>query len=155
MAFDTFTIFQFLLFLNIHLAVPGHSCSMWDLVPWSGIEPRPPALGTQNLSHWTNREVLVFQFLELKCFPWARSSVLHSGSVVSMFSPSLISVLWCITYSFATDTENLSVLKFIGTMYRSDAPHPLCGWSVVSWLALPFSLLFGFSPSSVWILTHL
>jgi len=28
---------------------------MWDLVP--GIEPRPPVLGAQSLSHWTTREV--------------------------------------------------------------------------------------------------
>ena len=33
------------------------SCSMWDLVPWPGIEPRPPALGARSLSHWTTREV--------------------------------------------------------------------------------------------------
>ena len=30
---------------------------MWDLVPWLGIEPGPPALGVWNLSHWTIREV--------------------------------------------------------------------------------------------------
>ena len=29
----------------IYLAVPSLSCVMWDLVPWSGIEPRPHALG--------------------------------------------------------------------------------------------------------------
>ena len=33
------------------------SCGMWDLVPWPGIEPRPPALGVQSLSYWTTREV--------------------------------------------------------------------------------------------------
>ena len=27
------------------------SCSMWDLVPPPGIEPRPPALGEQSISH--------------------------------------------------------------------------------------------------------
>ena len=32
-------------------------CSMWDLVPWPGIEPGLPALGVQSLSHWTTREV--------------------------------------------------------------------------------------------------
>ena len=32
-------------------------CSMWDLVPWPGIKPRPPALGVWNLNHWTTREV--------------------------------------------------------------------------------------------------
>ena len=30
---------------------------MWDLVLWPGIKPRSPALGAQNLSHWTTREV--------------------------------------------------------------------------------------------------
>ena len=33
------------------------SCSMWDLVPWWGIEPGPPGLGVRSLSHWTTREV--------------------------------------------------------------------------------------------------
>ena len=33
------------------------SCGMWDLVPWAGIEPRPPALGAWSLSHCTTREV--------------------------------------------------------------------------------------------------
>ena len=36
------------------------SYSMWDLVPWPGIEPRSPALGAWSLSHWTTREVPVF-----------------------------------------------------------------------------------------------
>ena len=29
---------------------------MWDLVPRPGMEPRPPALGAQSLTHWTTRE---------------------------------------------------------------------------------------------------
>ena len=48
----------------ISLAALGPSCSMWplsyntwDLVPWPGITPRLPALGTQNFSHWITREV--------------------------------------------------------------------------------------------------
>ena len=31
--------------------------SMWDLVPWPGIEPGPAALGAWSVSHWTTREV--------------------------------------------------------------------------------------------------
>ena len=31
--------------------------SVWDLVPWPRIEPRPPTFGAWNLSHWTTREV--------------------------------------------------------------------------------------------------
>ena len=32
-------------------------CSIWDLVPWPGIEPGPSALEAQNLNHWTTRKV--------------------------------------------------------------------------------------------------
>ena len=41
------------------------SCSVWDLVPQPGIEPRPPALGAQNLSHSL---VLIFFSLSFSCF---------------------------------------------------------------------------------------
>ena len=55
---------SFLKYLFIYLAAPGLSCSMqtlscsiWDLVPWPGIEPGPPALGAWSLNRWTTREV--------------------------------------------------------------------------------------------------
>ena len=38
------------------------SCSLWDLVSWPGIQPRPPALGAQSLSHWTTRKSLITEF---------------------------------------------------------------------------------------------
>ena len=37
--------------LCIYLAVLGLSCSMWDLVPWPAIEPKPPAAGLQGSPH--------------------------------------------------------------------------------------------------------
>ena len=33
------------------------SCGVCDLIPWSGMEPRPPGLGVWSLSHWTPREI--------------------------------------------------------------------------------------------------
>ena len=36
------------------------SCSLWDLVSWSGIKPRPSALGMWSLRDWTTREILVY-----------------------------------------------------------------------------------------------
>ena len=39
---------------NIYLCL---SCSLWDLVPSPGIEPKLPALGARSLSYWTTREV--------------------------------------------------------------------------------------------------
>ena len=69
--------YVFLKYFFLYLATPvivaacKLSCSMWDLVPWPGIEPGPPALGGQNLSHWTIGEA-----------PWI-CSVQFSCSVVS------------------------------------------------------------------------
>ena len=52
------------IFFNIciYLAVLSLSCSMWDLVPWPGMEPGPLALGMQDLGHWTTREAPVETF---------------------------------------------------------------------------------------------
>ena len=47
------------------------SCGMWDLVPWPGMEPRPPALGVQ--SHWTTRGVPREYLLD---FSWRRQTFL-------------------------------------------------------------------------------
>ena len=38
------------------LPFPSPSCGMGGLIPWTGIEARPPALGVGD-SHWTAREV--------------------------------------------------------------------------------------------------
>ena len=37
-------------------------CSLWNLVPWPGIEPGPSALAVRSLSHWTTREVTGYSF---------------------------------------------------------------------------------------------
>ena len=47
------------------MAVPSLICGLWDLVPWPGIEPGSPALGTWSLSHWATREAHFYSF---KCF---------------------------------------------------------------------------------------
>ena len=51
------------------------SCSMWDLVPWPGIEPRPPALGMQSFNCWTTREVPVPYY-----FDYCRFVVWNQGA---------------------------------------------------------------------------
>ena len=51
-----FKIFICLLF--IYLALTDFSCSIWDIVPLPGIEPRSPPLGVHTLSHWPTKEVL-------------------------------------------------------------------------------------------------
>ena len=44
-------IFIYLYLFIIHLAVLSLGCSIWDLVPWPGIELGSPALGVPNVSH--------------------------------------------------------------------------------------------------------
>ena len=62
---DVFICLKNILF--VYLVAPGLSCGMqtlscsiWELVPWPGIKPRPLALGAWRLSYWTIREVSVF-----------------------------------------------------------------------------------------------
>ena len=52
--------FLFFKYLFIYLA------GMWDLVPRPGIKPRPPALGTQGLSHWATVKVSDYVLLNEK-----------------------------------------------------------------------------------------
>ena len=65
----------FFLYIYIYyLPAVGLGCGMWDLVPWPGIEPEPPALGVWSLSHWTTREVLPAHLLnESPSFSWHHS----------------------------------------------------------------------------------
>ena len=37
---------------------------IWDLVPWLGMEPGPPALGLWSLGHWTTREIQYLWFFK-------------------------------------------------------------------------------------------
>ena len=39
------------------------SHDIWNLVPWPGLETRPPALGTRTVIHWATREVPDFFLL--------------------------------------------------------------------------------------------
>ena len=55
------------------------SYSTWDLLPWTGIEPRPLALGKWSLSHWTTREV--------PCFLYFPSCLMSPSSSFENFNP--------------------------------------------------------------------
>ena len=52
---------------NFSCSMQTLSCSMWALVPWLGIEPRPPALGEWSLSPRTTKKVLPLRLWNL---PW-------------------------------------------------------------------------------------
>ena len=50
-------IISFLAVLGLSWGSQDLLCGMWDLVPWTRIEPGPPALEAQGVSHWATREV--------------------------------------------------------------------------------------------------
>ena len=66
------------------------SCGMWDLVPWPGIEPGPPALWAWNLSLWTARESEseVTQSCPILCDPMDYS--LSGSSVRGIFQARVL-----------------------------------------------------------------
>ena len=58
-------LFFFLFYLFIWLPMDFAACKIFShslrgLVLWPGIEPGPPTLGLQNLSHWTMRDVPMY-----------------------------------------------------------------------------------------------
>ena len=88
---------------HINLAVPGLSCgmltlscSMWDLVPWTGIDSRLLELRAQSLNHWATGEVPVRLSWNEKTGKNVSGmiNVLHSflmGVVVSFLWPGFLS----------------------------------------------------------------
>ena len=87
--------------VHVYMTVPGLSCGLWDLVPWSGIKPGPPALGVQNLSHWTTGKVL----RTLWSFPCFSSLHLTQPTSPPCFFPFTFylhdsrRVCWAVTFS--------------------------------------------------------
>ena len=85
-------------------------CSMWDLAPWPGIEPVPPASGVLCVSHWTTREVSQSAFNVLPAGWLIRSTFAHVehqneecegevGTAISQAKPSatppVLGCFWC------------------------------------------------------------
>ena len=75
---------------------------MWDLVPWSAIEPRPPALGARSLSHWTTTEVQGHSFCDTlitpihgtSCGSAGEESVCNAGDLGSVPGLGRDSIPW-------------------------------------------------------------
>ena len=66
-------------------------CRMWDLVPWSQIQPEPPALGMRSLSPWITRGVPIVAFhcpnFPKKLSPvFALASLLYVSTIISAWS---------------------------------------------------------------------
>ena len=110
-------IYKYLTVLGVLAAYVIFSCSMWDLVPWPGIEPWPPALGVQSLSHWTTGEVP------------------YINSFFSFFLHMCVCVCVCVCVC-----ESLSCVQLFATPWTVACQAPLSmGFSRQGyWSELPF-----------------
>ena len=64
------------LYLVLVTACGIFSCSIWDPVPWPGVEPGAPALGVQSLSPWTTREVPIAVLIFKNHYPKTPISII-------------------------------------------------------------------------------
>ena len=76
------------------------SFGVWDPVPWPGIEPWPPVLGVQSLSHWITREVPGICFWAREFWPveWIYMSGFYLPSA-SQLQLCFINENFCISWS--------------------------------------------------------
>ena len=117
-----FSFLSFLIYiLFIYLAALGLSCGMWDLVPWPGVEPRPPALGVWSLSHWTTRGSPCFSFLDP-----ARIASFLTEPVLRFIS---------LETSFSVPKDKLLILEIFWALYN-----------LKKFCLLPWGLIQCFSP---------
>ena len=106
-------VFFFFFFFNVYLGVLGLSFSMQGLVPWPGIEPRPPKLWALRPSHWTTTEVLRFWFLFFS--PFSLSVLVRcfsvSGIIVVILRKRLNELETCLGINFRKTAEIRSAVK--------------------------------------------
>ena len=76
------------------------------LVPQTGIEPRPPALGVQILSHWTTRKSQSLHF-EKGLY------ILFLYDVKSF--PCAFGILWGVLFLYISDPPNCNVYLISST----------------------------------------
>ena len=118
------------------------SCSIWDLVPPSGIESRPHAMGAWSLSHWTTWELpptLVFEKMNplpnVSSSPSTSTNLLRSSSARTSSSASLEAL----RLAAALVQTHLCVGKYASPQCRPEwssahlcSPATLASWSVLS-----------------------
>ena len=104
------------------------SCSRWDLVPWPGINPGPPALGMWSFSLRTIREVPLSPFLPVFFFfHRSPSAILHKP--VSLLQFSYLS-------SCSEQASKLTNLIEIIHLYKMSQRHSVVNFSTSSVLLL-------------------
>ena len=114
------------------------SCHMWDLVPWRGMEPRPPQLGVQSLSHWTTRKSRETKFLMPCSFaspvPYLAQCSQHLYEVCIFSSPVFKGGHWDSEKRnhLPKNTQSSGVTE-LGLKLRLLSPRAWCSTTGVEW----------------------
>ena len=85
------------------------SCVVWDLVPWPGIEPRPPTLGEQSINHQRSSHFIAlwciqststyiqpfvwYSTVETSIFVWTR--LIATWLEIQFISLKLLNFIFC------------------------------------------------------------
>ena len=110
------TFFKISIF-KIYFSVLGLGCGLYDLVSGLGIEPVPPCIGSQSLSHWTTRKVPT-----CKCFLSVRISYPY-------WSPFQVSAAFYLLCSCFCDNDLMGSALFEVTGHFLPSQSSICGLS--------------------------
>ena len=123
-------------FVYLFVLVVAHSIfswDMWDLVPWPGIKPGPPAMGVQCLSHWTAGGLLI---LLLASVTW----VYLSGPRKIKQNTSIMEILQLEGYLVASPLlSNKSVVFSQGETMKDEVRIPCVAFQTIH--SVPHQLL--------------
>ena len=72
--------------------------SMWDLVPWPGTKPEPPALGVGSLNYWLTREIPILSLLSPSFSSLSYYLIFTALSIELryVYQPSLYQLICCL-----------------------------------------------------------
>ena len=99
------------------------SCGMWDLliVPWPGMEPRPPALGAWSLNHWTTGKVSCLASSYLQGFVSnVNKNIYYCVNILGWRTLSLYSV------GFSYDSSPFKADQYFLSFFRNKNLLKLC-----------------------------
>ena len=154
--FFTFHLFNIYFYLTVvpglsHSTQDRFSCgswtlsrSMWDLVPWPGMEPRAPALGPQSLSHWNSRKVLSSFFFFFYQVVYEVTSILLSVSINLLVLVTSIRIIQKhIIFAWRISLNMLFVNEFCLYWVISEF-HPFYHWVIFYCVYTTFCLFIHF-----------
>ena len=128
--------------------MPALSCSMKDLVPWTGIALGPPALEGQSFDHWTTKKVPFFLSPKIAILPIVLLTVPHRlEPQAGRSASSLLLAVYLLTLSLPSGDLTCSgeACTIISALWLRICSHFLRLWADASPSPSALSLALIFS----------